>query len=68
MQTIGSHRVHLVEMRNITLSQQGHGLIYFKRRFHPVMMEMDVVAWFCLPSLAGGDYLASPIVTAGIFL
>ncbi|HFG1019413.1 4-hydroxyphenylacetate 3-monooxygenase, partial [Klebsiella pneumoniae] len=21
---------------------QGHGLIYFKRRFHPVMMEMEV--------------------------
>ncbi|MFS3126441.1 4-hydroxyphenylacetate 3-monooxygenase, partial [Klebsiella pneumoniae] len=20
----------------------GHGLIYFKRRFHPVMMEMEV--------------------------
>lgn len=28
--------------QNITLSQQGHGLIYFKRRFHPVMMEMEV--------------------------
>ncbi|HBX2095497.1 TPA: 4-hydroxyphenylacetate 3-monooxygenase, partial [Klebsiella pneumoniae] len=23
-------------------SPQGHGLIYFKRRFHPVMMEMEV--------------------------
>ena len=44
VQTIGSHLVYLVEIRNITLSQQGHGLIYFKRRFHPVMMEMDVVA------------------------
>ncbi|ELN0134975.1 4-hydroxyphenylacetate 3-monooxygenase, partial [Raoultella planticola] len=28
--------------KNITLSQEGHGLIYFKRRFHPVMMEMEV--------------------------
>ena len=44
VQTIGSHLVYLVEIRNITLSQQGHGLIYFKRRFHPVMMEMEVVA------------------------
>ena len=34
--------VYLVEIRNITLSPQGHGLIYFKRRFHPVMMEMEV--------------------------
>ena len=38
------HLVYLVEIKNITLSQQGHGLIYFKRRFHPVMMEMEVVA------------------------
>ncbi|PAW13942.1 4-hydroxyphenylacetate 3-monooxygenase, partial [Klebsiella pneumoniae] len=36
------HLVYLVEIRNITLSPQGHGLIYFKRRFHPVMMEMEV--------------------------
>lgn len=40
VQTIGSHLVYLVEIKNITLSQAGHGLIYFKRRFHPVMMEM----------------------------
>ncbi|STU76024.1 4-hydroxyphenylacetate 3-monooxygenase [Klebsiella pneumoniae] len=39
---IGTHLVYLVEIRNITLSPQGHGLIYFKRRFHPVMMEMEV--------------------------
>ena len=44
VQTIGSHLVYLVEISNITLSRQGHGLIYFKRRFHPVMMEMEVVA------------------------
>jgi flavin reductase (NADH) len=42
VQTIGTHLVYLVEIRNITLSPQGHGLIYFKRRFHPVMMEMEV--------------------------
>lgn len=43
VQTIGSHLVYLVEIRNITLSQKGHGQIYFKRRFHPVMMEIEVV-------------------------
>ena len=42
VQIIGTHLVYLVEIRNITLSPQGHGLIYFKRRFHPVMMEMEV--------------------------
>ena len=42
VQTIGSHLVYLVEIKNITLSQEGHGLIYFKRRFHPVMMEIEV--------------------------
>ena len=42
VQTIGTHLVYLVEIRNITLSPQGHGLIYFKRRFHPVMMDMEV--------------------------
>ncbi|PCX18322.1 4-hydroxyphenylacetate 3-monooxygenase, partial [Listeria monocytogenes] len=26
----------------IILSQDGHGLIYFKRRFHPVRLEMEV--------------------------
>ncbi|MFK3705331.1 4-hydroxyphenylacetate 3-monooxygenase reductase component [Raoultella sp. BIGb0138] len=41
VQTIGSHLVYLVEIKNITLSQEGHGLIYFKRRFHPVMVEME---------------------------
>ncbi|MCV4872750.1 4-hydroxyphenylacetate 3-monooxygenase, partial [Escherichia coli] len=34
--------VYLVEIKNIILIAQGHGLIYFKRRFHPVMMEMEV--------------------------
>ncbi|MEG2565292.1 MAG: 4-hydroxyphenylacetate 3-monooxygenase reductase subunit [Acinetobacter sp.] len=41
VQTIGSHLVYLVEIKNITLAHEGHGLIYFKRRFHPVMMEME---------------------------
>ncbi|MEX9253219.1 4-hydroxyphenylacetate 3-monooxygenase reductase subunit [Pseudenterobacter timonensis] len=43
VQTIGTHLVYLVEIKDITLNQEGHGLIYFKRRFHPVMMEMEVV-------------------------
>ena len=42
VQTIGTHLVYLVEIKNIVLSKEGHGLIYFKRRFHPVMMEMAV--------------------------
>lgn len=41
VQTIGTHLVYLVEIKNIVLSPQGHGLIYFKRKFHPVMMEME---------------------------
>ncbi|MGE0972012.1 4-hydroxyphenylacetate 3-monooxygenase reductase subunit [Klebsiella sp. WOUb02] len=41
VQAIGSHLVYLVEIKHITLSQDGHGLIYFKRRFHPVMMAME---------------------------
>jgi flavin reductase (NADH) len=41
VQTIGTHLVYLVEIKNIILSEAGHGLIYFKRRFHPVMMEAE---------------------------
>ncbi|MBB1202583.1 4-hydroxyphenylacetate 3-monooxygenase reductase subunit [Enterobacteriaceae bacterium 89] len=44
VQSIGTHLVYLVEIKNITLSEDGHGLIYFKRRFHPVMMEMEAIA------------------------
>ena len=40
VQTIGTHPVYLVEIKTILLSDAGHGLIYFKRRFHPVMMEL----------------------------
>lgn len=39
VRTIGSHLVYLVEVQNISLGEEGHGLIYFKRRFHPVLME-----------------------------
>ncbi|MGS6469958.1 4-hydroxyphenylacetate 3-monooxygenase, partial [Enterobacter intestinihominis] len=31
----------VVDFKNIILSSVGHGLIYFKRRFHPVIMEME---------------------------
>jgi flavin reductase (NADH) len=41
VQTIGTHLVYLVAINTITLSQDGHGLIYFKRRFHPVMLELE---------------------------
>ncbi|HHZ0403026.1 TPA: 4-hydroxyphenylacetate 3-monooxygenase, partial [Escherichia coli] len=41
VQAIGTHLVYLVEIKNIILSAEGHGLIYFKRRFHPVMLEME---------------------------
>lgn len=45
VQTIGSHLVYLVEVQHIALAEEeGHGLIYFKRRFHPVMLEAEALA------------------------
>ncbi|MFW0766310.1 4-hydroxyphenylacetate 3-monooxygenase reductase subunit [Trabulsiella odontotermitis] len=42
VQTIGTHLVYLVEIKNIILrGEEGHGLIYFKRRFHPVMLALE---------------------------
>ena len=41
VQTIGTHLVYLVAIKNIVLAEEGHGLIYFKRRFHPVMMALE---------------------------
>ena len=41
IQTIGTHLVYLVAIKNIVLAEEGHGLIYFKRRFHPVMMALE---------------------------
>ena len=41
VQAIGPHLVYLVEIKNIILSAEGHGLIYFKRRFPPGMLEME---------------------------
>jgi flavin reductase (NADH) len=34
IQSIGTHRVYLLEIKNITLASEGQGLIYFKRQFH----------------------------------
>lgn len=41
VQAIGTHLVYLVEIKNIVLSGEAHGLIYFQRRFHPVMVESE---------------------------
>lgn len=40
IQSIGTHRVYLLEIKNITLSNDGHGLIYFKRQFHSTPHEV----------------------------
>lgn len=42
VQTIGTHLVYLVIVNNIVLSEEGNGLIYFKRRFHPVLTEQEI--------------------------
>ncbi len=39
----GTHLVYLVAIKILSLAD-GHGLIYFKRRFHPVRLEMQ---FFC---------------------
>ena len=44
VQSIGTHQMYLVEIKQITLSDGGHGLIYFKRNFHPVMHQMAALA------------------------
>ncbi|BDH45533.1 4-hydroxyphenylacetate 3-monooxygenase [Salmonella enterica subsp. enterica serovar Choleraesuis] len=40
VQTIGTHQVYLLEIDDITLAGEGDGLIYFKRRFHPVLSQL----------------------------
>ncbi|WFQ81293.1 4-hydroxyphenylacetate 3-monooxygenase, reductase component [Xenorhabdus sp. SF857] len=37
VQEVGTHYVYLVEIKQILVREEGHGLIYFKRNFHPVM-------------------------------
>lgn len=44
VQSVGTHQVYLVEIKQIALSDGGHGLIYFKRNFHPVMHQMAALA------------------------
>ncbi|WP_082683146.1 4-hydroxyphenylacetate 3-monooxygenase, reductase component [Entomohabitans teleogrylli] len=34
IQSIGTHQMYLLEIRHITIAQEGHGLIYFRRKFH----------------------------------
>ncbi|WP_118985512.1 4-hydroxyphenylacetate 3-monooxygenase, reductase component [Photorhabdus sp. CRCIA-P01] len=41
VQEVGTHNVYLVHIKHITVSEQGHGLIYFKRNFRPVMLEIE---------------------------
>ncbi|MCA6221640.1 4-hydroxyphenylacetate 3-monooxygenase, reductase component [Photorhabdus antumapuensis] len=41
VQEVGTHNVYLVHIKHITASEQGHGLIYFKRNFRPVMLEIE---------------------------
>lgn len=42
VQEIGTHLVYLVQVQHIALSKEGHGLIYFRRNFHPVVSEMTM--------------------------
>ncbi|MDL4915870.1 MAG: 4-hydroxyphenylacetate 3-monooxygenase, reductase component [Enterobacterales bacterium endosymbiont of Blomia tropicalis] len=39
IQTIGTHQLYLLEIKHITLADEGHGLIYFKRQFHATFHE-----------------------------
>ncbi|MEX0446611.1 4-hydroxyphenylacetate 3-monooxygenase, reductase component [Xenorhabdus sp. SGI246] len=39
VQEIGTHNVYLVEIKQIIVREEGHGLIYFKRSFHQVMSK-----------------------------
>jgi flavin reductase (NADH) len=40
VQNIGTHSVYMVEMKKIVVSDDGHGLVYFKRKFHPVLHKI----------------------------
>lgn len=44
IQSIGTHRVYLLEVKHITLADQGQGLIYFKRQFHATPSQQAVTA------------------------
>ena len=44
IQSIGTHQMYLVQIKQIALSEAGNGLIYFKRNFHSVIHPMAVPA------------------------
>lgn len=44
VQEVGTHYVYLVEMKQIIVRDEGHGLIYFKRKFYPVIHQQLQVA------------------------
>ncbi|MBZ2347858.1 flavin reductase, partial [Escherichia coli] len=37
---VGTHFVYMAEIKNIAVREDGDGLIYFKRRFHPVKHKL----------------------------
>lgn len=43
IQTIGTHSVYLLRVKSIALNEDGCGLIYFRRQFHPVKMTVAEV-------------------------
>ncbi len=44
IQSIGTHFVYLLDVRHIRVAQEGHGLIYFRRRFHVTPHEEMMVS------------------------
>ncbi|NDY34783.1 4-hydroxyphenylacetate 3-monooxygenase, reductase component [Serratia marcescens] len=44
IQSIGTHQMYLMQIKQIALSEAGNGLIYFKRNFHSVIHPMAVPA------------------------
>ncbi|CDL83625.1 4-hydroxyphenylacetate 3-monooxygenase, reductase component [Xenorhabdus szentirmaii] len=40
IQEVSTHYVYLVEIKKMTIQSTGHGLIYFKRVFHPLIQLM----------------------------
>lgn len=40
VQTIGTHQVYMLEIKDIVLTQEGQGLIYFKRQFHATPQQL----------------------------
>lgn len=43
VQSIGTHQLYLVQIKQIEINEIGSGLVYFKRNFHPVMQQMVAV-------------------------